>query len=180
MDGSISIGYVFLVAFLAFLGTFLATLLVNLIRDRRSASQQRKNFSIFVRLELEAAKDILEKLKTTYSNQKYFEYRLLDVLDKKIKTLEDSRKDSVVIGNVEIQEQYLSLITDLSLFASDLRGIEAFKDKNKNELGDKTDKASTDKLKDSMDWVKDKSTEKLSEFVDLKRQIEEQTKVLVS
>lgn len=165
---------------MAFLGTFLATLIVNDIRDRRSTEQQRKNFSVFVRLELEAVKGILDKLKTTYSNNNYFEYRLLDVLDKKLKTLEESRKESVVIGDIDLQEDYLSLLTDLSLFASDVRGIQALKEQREKELKDKTNQTSEDELKKSLDWVKDKSTEKLSEFVDLKRQIDGLIKSLPS
>jgi hypothetical protein len=185
MDNSkINIAYTFLVAFLAFLGTFLATLFVEYYKSRKANKDNRQNFVLFVRLELQAVLQTTDKIKTSYDQSNFFEFRLIDVLDKSINALEKSRKDAVIIGNVKTQELFLSLTTDLSLFASDIRGIENFKGNELKKLtgehveGQGAQKAVFKTEKEAIDYTKEKSKDKLMEYYDLKRRLDDIIKLL--
>lgn len=112
---------------LIFLGsflTFLATILVESYKNRREQNSKKKNFKLIVKQELQSISKTLEKLKTVFEYKNYFEYAIITTLDKSILALESVRHDSIYLKNTVLQEKFINLISELSRFASSVRGLQ--------------------------------------------------------
>lgn len=112
--------FIFLGSFL----TFVATILVESIKNGREQEAKKKNFKLITKQEFESTKKTLEKIKTVFEYKSYFEYSLINALDKSIQELESLRHDSIFLNDEEVQEMYINLISELSKFSSSIRGIQ--------------------------------------------------------
>lgn len=114
--------FIFLGSFL----TFLATILVEFYKNRREYKSKEKNFKLIAKQEFQSISKTLEKLKTVFEYRNYFEYAIINALDKSIVAFESIRHDSIYLKDMTVQEKIINLISELSRFASSVRGLQDF------------------------------------------------------
>jgi len=157
--------YVLLGAILTFAGTFLVESWKNL-RERKEKTQ---NFILYTRQELNSVLKSLDKLKTVQGFRKYWDYSVLEKLNKSIQNLESEKKAAIYLPKSELQEAYIDLISDISFFVSDAIGMQQFYDSQKKELNKELFKTSDELTK----FYEERKTEKSIDLVDIKRKIED-------
>lgn len=104
--------YVLLGALLTFAGTFL----VESWKNSRERKEKTQNFILYTRQELNSVLKSLDKLKTVQDFRKYWDYIVLEKLNKSIQNLESEKKAAICLSKSELQETYIDLIADISFF----------------------------------------------------------------
>ncbi len=122
--------------FVGAVGTFLATGAVELLKINSKERGLKRNFKLYLKLELTAVTKILAKIKD-HSSDQYINYRQISSLDKHISELEAARRDSVYLDSQEVQEKYFDYLSDLSTYANNLRSLQALKDEKDKEYDEK-------------------------------------------
>lgn len=174
---------------LIFLGsflTFLTTLSIDIIKDRRERNEKRSNFKLFVRQEFRAVKLSFEKLKATLGSRNYYDYLVLTQLDKNIASLDSYKKESIYLSSISLQEEFIDLISDLSLIITDIRALQNFYYEQSKSIDDTgSDKPSQEnkgkklqevvyKSKKELDtFFESKKTEKSIDIIEIKRRIDD-------
>jgi hypothetical protein len=95
--------FIFLGSFL----TFLATILVETIKNRQERQGKERNFKLIAHQELQSISKTLEKLKTVFEYKNFFEYAIIDTLNKGILALESIRHDSIYLKQQILQEKFI-------------------------------------------------------------------------
>lgn len=156
--------------------TFLSLVVIEFIKTQIITGRARKNFVVFTKLELKSVVKNLDRLKAKAEENSYFDFSVLNDVDKAILDLESARPDAIYLSD-PLQEDYFDLITRLRGFSNDSRFLQ-------NYLYDQTglieNKKSESQAKKAFDNIKELNTffnqrklEKLVELIDLKRSIEE-------
>lgn len=173
MNDQTNIEYLFIGAVAAALATLVANLVVEVYKNYRKNSDNKKTMSLLLRLEFEACLKYLNELKSSLEDRNQFLFRWLNVLDKSIQSLEGYKSSAYYLQDDDLHEVVASLTTDLSIFVSDTRSIEQFSidsslDKKKTPADKKIDEQFIEKQRIS----------KLPELLELKRNVEEVIKKL--
>lgn len=157
--------YVLLGALLTFAGTFL----VESWKNSRERKEKTQNFILYTRQELNSVLKSLDKLKAVQDFRKYWDYIVLEKLNKSIQNLESEKKAAIYLSKSELQETYIDLISDISSFVSDVNGMQLFYDSQKKELNKELFKTPENLTK----YYEERKTEKSIDIVDIKRKIED-------
>jgi len=147
---------IFLGAFLAFLATALVEVIKNIIQSRNT----QKKYKMFARLQLISVLKILNKLKHTYENSSRYLPRDIALLEKASEPLNSIRNDNTILKKADLQEQLIDLIADLNLYISDVKSLSA-------DSGD-----------DESETMRSSWMSKNMELIDLRRRIEDLSKHL--
>lgn len=162
---------------LIFLGgvlTFLATGSVELLKNYSIARRVRKNFKIFLSLELTSLSEILNKIKTRQSNNGFYDFDLMALLDSNVTRIDQVRIESVNLNNEDLQRQYFKLVNDLLLFAKGIRGIQQFHDNEQKRIAEIKDaKTKTEEGEKQEKFDTRLRSEKAVELVELQRKLDE-------
>ena len=173
---------------LIFLGsflTFLATVIVELYKNNREHNRKKKNFKLIAKQEFQGISKTLEKLKTVFEYKSYFEYAIINGLDKGIRDLESIRHDSIYLNSEALQEKYINLISELSKFALSVRSIQDIFYGQQRSLA--VDRLSAAKIKkgliqkesifytekENQDTFQQKSTQEFIDLVEINRRLDE-------
>ena len=111
------------------LGAILAlatSFVLELYKTYRQEKVVRKNLRIILSLELKNVITLADALLESYSSKNLFEYRFIDQLDRSFTHFESTRMDVVYIKDDRKKEEILTFFNTLSLFNSQLRGIENY------------------------------------------------------
>lgn len=149
---------------LIFLGsflTFLATLLVEWIKNRSTKSEKANNFKLIIKQEFIALKKTLERLKTVREYKFFYDYKIIEELVKEVSSLEYLKKDAISLSNSSAQEKFIDLVSDLNSW---ITGVKVLQDNYYDE---------EKKLKDEPHFPKrkNKKNTKLSSFKDMEQLI---------
>ncbi|GEM_PF-3232306 len=130
MDSKNSVWYILLGAVVALITSLLVEVYKYWISNRTS----RKDFQIFLKLELKNVTASIDRLINAYGNKQFFDFTILSELYNKIQRLEKLRDGIINIKNDQKKEEVLSLFNLISLFQSDAYNIEssAFRAPNPN------------------------------------------------
>ena len=162
--------------YLIFLGsilTFLATSGVELFKWWMIRQGKRHNFILLSTQQLGAILKGLEKLKTVLEYKNYFDYSTLDILEKGAQTLENYKNDSIYLKSERSKEEFIDLITDVSLYVSDVRGLQNlyYEEGKKINVGDP---AAIFKTHDELlKYFNEQKGLKITDIVELKRRIQD-------
>ena len=169
--------------------TFLGTWLVERWKNSQERNERTRNFILYIRQEFLVISKALEKLKTVQEYKRYYEYRTLDRLDRSITNMESSKKDAIYLNSLERQETFIDLISDISTYVSDVRGIQSLYDDQKKQIPQpqpvikktKSKKQATGlfaSLPGLEKFYEERKTEKSIDLVDIKRRIDDFVKQL--
>ncbi len=115
--------------FLVILGAVLAiitSVIVELIKYWLTTKNSRKNVSTILRLELKNFITIVDQFVESYGSKRYFEYRLLDQMDRNLTRLESTRDNVIFLTNDNKKDELLTLFNSIALLASDARGMQNY------------------------------------------------------
>lgn len=159
---------------LIFLGsflTFLATILVETIKWWIGRNERKKNFILLSTQQLGAISKGLEKLKTVLEYKNYFDYTVLGILEKGAGELEGYKKDSIYLKSEKSKEEFIDLITDISFYLQDVRGLQNFYYEQQKDLGTPTSLFQT-QLDLGRHFNEQKGL-KMTDLIELKRRIQD-------
>ena len=159
--------------YLIFIGsilTFLATSAVEVLKWSIGRREKRTNFILLSKQQLEAVHKGLDKLKTVLEYKNYFDFSTLDILEKGASTLENYKNDSIYPKSERAKEQFIDLITDVSLYVSDVRGLQNFYYTESPKIG-KDSTALFNNLDDLNKYFNEQKNLKIIDMVELKRRI---------
>lgn len=182
----IAISYAVLGAILAGLAQWSASYFLERSRTKSS----RVNYLLVVRAELESVVKQMERLKNSFNERGYYPFALLNSLVSRVARLEQNISNIHNIGkNSEVQNKFITTVTDLSDLNQDLQSIENLKisrqkefeekkieiDKSKAPASEKTieHKTNSDAITDTDAFIGQQRTARLVELVDIKRRAEE-------
>ena len=168
--------------------TFLATFLIEWLKNRNIKSTKTKNFKLLIKQELQAIDKIFEKLKTVLEYKSYYDYSILDSLIKNIGVLENYKKDAIYLNNSSQQEDLIDLILDMSnyihsvksiqdLFYGEARKIDSDMDETKKNKAYKATSIFKNH-EENMDTFQKRSMEKTIDLIEIKRKLDEFIKSL--
>ena len=163
-------------------------------RQRRREERQAKtrNLRLSFKLGLQTCLKSLNQIETTIVNQYFYPFRWMGVMEKNLAYLERLQETFNLLDDAKLQEDLGTLVTDLSLFVSDIRALENWWQAiHKKEPTDLNGEAIVDsksnpeetkdkQIKDAEDKIKESRSLRFSELVDLKRRLEEAIKVVSS
>jgi hypothetical protein len=162
--------YIFLGAIL----TFLATALIEQLKNWRQSYTQQKSYRTYARLQLTAILKVLNRLKYSYeSNGKYMP-RDIALLATAMEPLNHIRNDTTILRNGAAQETLVDLIADINLYIADIKDISSEEPLEPVTVSE-TKKARKDSspVPSNNRWL-----EKNIELIDLRRRAEDLTKQL--
>jgi hypothetical protein len=173
--------------FLGSILTFLSTWLVETIKNSRERNEKQENFKLFVRQELRALIKGFEKLKTILEFRNYYDYIVLNQLDKNVFNLESYKKEAVYLSSADYQEKFIDLISDIASFVTDIRGMQNFYYEQVKPFNESPEKEQNEKEKKVLkkvnpiykskkeldDYFNSKKNEKAVDMVELKRRVDE-------
>lgn len=116
----LNIWLIFLGSFL----TFLATFIIEWLKNRNLKNTKTKNFKLLIKQELQAIDKILDKLKTVLEYKNYYDYSILESLIKSVGILENYKKDAIYLNNPTQQEVLIDLILDMSNYIHSVKSIQ--------------------------------------------------------
>jgi hypothetical protein len=172
MNSTINVLFIFLGAFLTFLGTWVIEGFKN-YKDKKERSQ---SFSLFLKLQLQSISKTLERLRVSLEKNNFYEFLSIKSLQVGVKELSGSRKDAVYLNSQSQQEKYFDLISDLDLYSVELENFEGFLGSQEKLIGTQGALFSTRVEFDA--YCSRKRTEKLVELIEFKRKSEEFVKAL--
>lgn len=164
--------------------TFIAMLIIELIRTYIEKRGKSSSFRLITRLELISLGKSLDKLKTVFEYKNYFEYVVIDEIRKGITTL-DTRHHEFIYLTKERQEKLINLLSDLSKFTSNIKGVQDFfYDQQRKIVQDKQDANRIKKKlikrssffetdKENQESYDKKCTQLLIDLVEINRDIDE-------
>lgn len=177
--------YSFLLLFLGSLLTFLGTWTVEKWKNSQERKEKTRNFILLVKQEFGVVIKALDRLKTVQDYRRYYDYNILGQLDKSIFNLESYKKDAIYLPSSDKQEIFIDLISDISTFSSETRGIqdlyysESKKTADplaskKNRSHKKKDKNPDLLSKDGLEkYYDDKKTDRTIAMIEIKRRIDD-------
>ena len=186
MKNTGEVWFIFLGSFL----TFIASIIVEAFKQNKEKSGKAKNFKLIIKQELKVTTKTLEKLKTIFEYKTYFDYAVITALNKSIQNLESSSKDAIYLSSVDLQEKFIDLISDLSNFSTDIKGIQDLyydqeRKLDQDELNKKAIKQKTMKKesiftdhKENAEAYMRKTTQKFIDLVEINRRLDEFIKLL--
>jgi ribosomal protein S8 len=159
------------------IATFLGTGTVEYFKNRTEDSRKRKNFVVFIRLELQSISKILERLKIDLENKSFYSANALTRFQENLINLEAYRHEAIYFHNSSLQEKFLDLLSDTSFFVKETSLLETFyfEEIKKLDNGDSIFYKTRDDLEN---YFRGKRTEKLIEIIEIKRKIDEMTRIL--
>lgn len=171
-----------LLIFLGSILTFLSTWAVESLKNKKELEEKRKNFKLLTKQEFAAALKGLEKLKTILELRNYFDTYALTQLEKNVSNLEGYKSGAIFLSSQEQQELFIDLITTLSTYSIDARGLQQLywdeskrikegitKSKSFSRSGGEATKELNSK--ELEDYFNRRKTEKSIELIEIKRQI---------
>ncbi len=181
-----------LLIFLGSILTFLSTWLVETVKNNGERKEKQENFKLFVRQELRALNNGFEKLKTILEFRNFYDYIVLNQLDKNVLNLESYKKEAIYLSSADNQEKFIDLVSDIASFVTDIRGMQNYyyeQAKNFNEFPEKEQNEEDKKVlkktnpifkskKDLDDYFNSRKIEKAIDMVELKRRVDEFAKLI--
>lgn len=170
-DGQTNIYAIILGSFLGFLATLVSAQFSNWLKNR----SQRRAFGNYLKLEFSSIKESLEAIRTAFEHQHFYDFLLIDILDKNIADAQDARKNASLIKNTKLQEKLFSIVNRVALLAKDMRGIQnyAYKTTLPDENGGSERPMTPEELESRNALVEEKRRSHAIEIVELKREAEE-------
>ncbi len=110
--------------FLGSVLTFLATACVEYIKWVLIRREKKANFLLLATQQLAAIEKGFERLKVALEQKNYFDYLVLDSLDRGAKSLESYKNDSIYLRSGPAKEKFIDLITDISMYLADTRSVQ--------------------------------------------------------
>jgi len=159
------------VIFSLFLGsilTFLATTVTGVLIEKYKNRRRKTSFKIRVKLELSQAIKSLDEIRNAQSRQKWYDYQLLNILDSSVDNLQQIRKDVSLLGDESVQQRAYDAIIKIARLAQNMRALQDYEYDNTDTSDTKTKFIEESKVKNDID------------LTDLKRDIEELKKAIVS
>ena len=185
MDTS-SGGNVYLI-FVGALLTFVATSLVEVLKNRQNTENRRKRYSTYARLQLNSVLKVLNKLKYSYENNSRYLPRDIRLLEKALEPLNNMRNDNTILSNSDTQETLIDIIADLNLYTADINNLDDIDPFLQYPVGAVTEKKQRSsqntpeenaELSQRTQNYESQWLEKNIELVDLRRRIEDLIKSL--
>jgi hypothetical protein len=171
--------------YLIFLGailTFVATSLVEMLKNWLATRNRRKRYSTYARLQLTSVLKVLNKLKYSYENNSRYLPRDIRLLEKALEPLNNMRNDSTTLSNNSTQEDLIDIIADLNLYIADINNLDDldpfFQVPGAPAPDDKPPRTPAAKEESTAPNFESQWLEKNIELVDLRRRIEELIKSL--
>ncbi len=160
--------------YLIFLGsllTFLATVTVESVKSFIARREKRATFVLLATQQLNALDKGFEKLKTALDYKNHFDFLILGSLEKGATNLESYKSDSIYLHSESTKEQFMDLISDISMYLPDVRSLQNvyYSEQEKVKTGDTSasfaDKAALDK------WFSEQRMQKIVDPIELKRRM---------
>lgn len=161
----------------SFLG-FIATLASSFISNKRNDQAKRQSHAQYLKLELAGTLKSLDEIRTAYEHQHFYDFLLLDLLDRNVDNLQDARKQAYLIEGEKLQEQIFAVINRVSILAKEMRSIQqhAYADNvTIDQVTGQSRPMNALELKGKEDLIRDKIQSNLMEVLDLKREIKSLT-----
>jgi hypothetical protein len=111
------------------LGAVLATatsFVIQVYSTWSAARNNRRNLVTILRLEMKNVIIAIDRLVDAYGSKSFFDYKLLDQIDRNIQRFESIRDKVIYLRHNDKKEAILSYFNDLSLFATDARVLENY------------------------------------------------------
>lgn len=168
-----------LLIFLGSILTFTSTWTVENLKNKRERNEKEQNFKLFIRQEFRAILKGLEKLNIILEKQNFFDNYVLTQLEKNVLNLESYRKEAFYVSSIELQEKFIDLISDISTYLIDARGLqnyywnEANRLKGEKKPVDKTEDIQQKSTQDLENFFNKRRIEKTIELIDIKRRIDD-------
>lgn len=167
--------------------TFAGTWLVETLKGNHELYARKISFITFIKIEFTVIGKTLDKLKTALEQKRYYDFLLINRLNKILLDLDNTRRDSVVLNDQSQEENLLLLLSDLSIYLNDINGLENLYLAEKEKLVHKKNKLENNSIigtlifktgKDLDEYIVQRRTEKLIELIEIQRRIDELLNVL--
>jgi len=112
--------------FLGSILTFSSSWIVETLKNKRERKEKERNFKLFTTQEFKLILKGFDKLNILLENQNYYDTYTLTQLEKNIANLEGYKKEVVSVSNLELQEKYVDVISLVSTFIIDTRGLQNY------------------------------------------------------
>lgn len=127
-------------------------------------------YALRARLSLQSLNGALERLKDGYSYRNFFEFQKLDMIDNQIADLQFLKADIEKLSP-EKQEKLLILLSDITLLAKEMRGLENFSVSSREDIKKSGKLFST--IEEHDGYFEKQRTQKLIDLVEIKRRIDD-------
>lgn len=104
--------------------TFIILVVIELIKNNLYKREYKKNFVIFIKLELSAILKNLEKLKLKVTEQGFFDFNYISEIEKVISELENARTSAIYLTDKN-QIEYFDIVYEIRSFISECKFIQA-------------------------------------------------------
>lgn len=161
------------IIFGSFLG-FIATLASSMYTANKSDKSKKRSHAQYLKLELTGTIKSLDEIRIGYEHQHFYDFLLLDLLDRNVDNLHDARKQAYLISDEKLQEQVFAIINRISILAKEMRSIQdhVYRPNVTNDENTGEERPMNKReLQGKEDLIKDKRQSNLMEILDLKREI---------
>jgi len=147
--------------------TFLASIVIEVLKNYFSRRNLKKNFTLYVKVELDNVSKSVQTLKTLNEHIAYRDFFTINKAQQSLTYIDSLRKDSIYLKK-DLQKDFIDLISDLSNYFIDIRATDSFEtEQNKNFSERKKDQNDITASKDNADFEKFINNKKISQNNDL-------------
>lgn len=175
-SSNITVLAVILGSVLGFVATLTSSLIVGYLDNRRKAIAHKT----YLKLEFGDFLKSIEEIRTAFEYQRFYDFLLLDLLDKNVENLQEVRKNTWLITDPKLQVQVFEFINRIALLAKEMRGIQSYA--YRSTIQDETtgqDRPMTAPEKTNRNMlVEQKRQSHMLEILDLKREIKKLEELL--
>lgn len=155
------------------LGAVLSYIATTVVEQQKNKTKKKEESSAYIlrtKLQLQSVNEAIDKLQTSFQYRDFFEVLKLDLLKELIQDLKNLKAGVVNLPS-QMQEKFLSLLSDISMMHADILGIENFSANEASNIGLEgatfTNSAAFD------EYFKRQRMQKYIELVDLKRRLDD-------
>jgi hypothetical protein len=156
--------------------TSLASIFAEMYKEKRDKKNTKNSLGVILLEEFRIFDKYLENLRNSYSVRKLFDLKIIDVLLADINELNRARSSISGLGNTELQEKCIDILTSIKTFLIDARLMEGYyldESKRLRDLSNKGDKGVTQHIRNLEDMIHDQRVEKLTELSDVRRTLKD-------
>jgi hypothetical protein len=161
--------------------TFVTLVIIEYIKNIFAKNDQRKNYVLYLKIELSSASKFLEKIKDGIQTRSTFDFTYIGEIERSINNLEQSRRDTILL-TPENQTIFYDLLNELRRLMNECRFIQELYSDHNNLFNKKNTSNWFQQIfpdaKENQTYFDQKKTEKIVEIIDLKRRTEELIKLI--
>lgn len=161
--------------------TFLTLVIIEFIKNLINKQGFKRNFIIFVKLELSTILKSLERIKLKLTEQNIFDFGYLNEIEKNLGDLENTRASAIYITEKN-QASYFDLIVEIRTFINECRFIQSTYYNHNDLFQGRKDARDVNQIfqnqQENQNFFNLKKLEKIVSIADIKNKIDEFVKAL--